>query len=374
MTVADFPGLVGFQLFNQDATAFLQGCPPGSIDLICVDPAYESLEKHRAHGTTTRLKHSSASSNNWFEIFKNERFPAWFEVAYRALAKNAHLYVYCDAETMFAIKPMGEAAGFKFWKPIVWDKKKIGMGYHYRARYEFVLFFEKGKRKLNNLGTPDVLDGLDEHSGVDVVGADRVRGLQCGCDKQGQTQKVISRSTWESEEDNLGSSISLSGSGPTGPTDSKISSASIGSPISAFILDANFARVSGGSPVQSAESSSPSRERSGTSILGPSGHSIDADSARLRQRSNSSKTDVCEKCGQRKRDAFPTEKPVKLAEVLIAQSSSPGDVVCDPFMGSGSTGEACFNLGRRFLGNDLSPASLACTRARLNALAKNRVA
>ncbi|WP_366944968.1 hypothetical protein, partial [uncultured Bradyrhizobium sp.] len=46
-------------------------------------------------------------------------------------------------------KPFGEQAGFKFWKPIVWDKVQIGMGYHYRCRYEFVLFFEKGKRRLN---------------------------------------------------------------------------------------------------------------------------------------------------------------------------------------------------------------------------------
>ena len=34
---------------------------------------------------------------------------------------------------------------------------KIGMGYHYRARYELILFFEKGKRKLNNLGIPDII-------------------------------------------------------------------------------------------------------------------------------------------------------------------------------------------------------------------------
>jgi len=34
----------------------------------------------------------------------------------------------------------------------------IGMGYHYRAKYEFILFFEKGKRKLNNLGVPDILE------------------------------------------------------------------------------------------------------------------------------------------------------------------------------------------------------------------------
>ncbi|NJN00861.1 MAG: ATP-binding cassette domain-containing protein [Aquincola sp.] len=30
-----------------------------------------------------------------------------------------------------------ERAGFRFWKPLVWDKRTIGMGYHYRARYEF---------------------------------------------------------------------------------------------------------------------------------------------------------------------------------------------------------------------------------------------
>ena len=59
---------------------------------------------------------------------------------------------------MFFIKPIAEKIGFKFWKPIVWDKVTIGMGYHYRARYEFILFFEKGKRRLSNLGTPDVLE------------------------------------------------------------------------------------------------------------------------------------------------------------------------------------------------------------------------
>ena len=53
---------------------------------------------------------------------------------------------------------MAEAAGFTFWKPLVWDKKTIGMGYHYRARYEFILFFEKGKRKLNHLGISDVIE------------------------------------------------------------------------------------------------------------------------------------------------------------------------------------------------------------------------
>ena len=71
---------------------------------------------------------------------------SFFDAAYRVLKKHAHLYVFCDSETMFVAKPLGEAAGFKFWKPLIWDKRTIGMGYHYRARYETILFFEKGKR------------------------------------------------------------------------------------------------------------------------------------------------------------------------------------------------------------------------------------
>jgi site-specific DNA-methyltransferase (adenine-specific) len=139
-----------FKIAQQDAIEFLSNLPDASVDCIVTDPAYESLEKHRSRGTTPRL-------TNWFEIFPNDRFVALFQQLYRVLKNDRHCYVICDQETMFLIKPIGEAAGFKFWKPIVWDKVSIGMGYHYRARCEFILFFEKGKRKLNNLAVPDVL-------------------------------------------------------------------------------------------------------------------------------------------------------------------------------------------------------------------------
>ncbi|MEO8707310.1 MAG: DNA methyltransferase, partial [Kofleriaceae bacterium] len=147
-----------FHLSKGDAVTWLRALPSESIDLVVTDPPYESLEKHRAIGTTTRLKHSKASSNEWFSIFPNTRFPELFAEVYRVLRRNTHFYLYCDPETMFVAKPLAEEAGFKFWKPIVWDKKSIGMGYHYRARYECILFFEKGKRKLNNLGIADILE------------------------------------------------------------------------------------------------------------------------------------------------------------------------------------------------------------------------
>jgi site-specific DNA-methyltransferase (adenine-specific) len=216
-----------YQLAQEDAVAWLNGLPADSVDLLITDPPYESLEKHRAIGTTTRLKHSQASSNDWFSIFPNERFPELFAAVYRVLKRHSHFYLFCDQETMFVAKPLAEAAGFRFWKPLVWDKRKIGMGYHYRARYEFILFFEKGKRGLNDLGIPDV--------------------IECP-------------------------------------------------------------RVFKG---------------------------------------------------------YPTEKPARVSEVLIQQSSERGDLVVDPFMGSGSVGVAALTHGRRFLGTDIADNSLRLTRERL---------
>jgi len=217
-----------FELSNLDAVRWLQDQPSESVDLMITDPAYESLEKHRAVGTTTRLKHSKASSNDWFRIFPNARFGELFAEVYRVLRRNTHFYLLCDAETMFVAKPEAERAGFKFWKPLVWDKRTIGMGYHYRARYEFILFFEKGKRRLNDLGISDVLA---------------------------------------------------------------------------------VPRVHGGSPA---------------------------------------------------------EKPVGVSEILIGQSSQPGETIADPFMGSGSVGVAALKAGRRFIGNDLNleAVRLAATRLR----------
>ena len=154
-----------FSLALADAVEWLRAQPAESIDLLLTDPAYESLEKHRAIGTTTRLKHSKSSSNDWFRVFPNARFGELFDEAYRALKPDRHFYLFCDAETMFVAKPEAERAGFKFWKPLVWDKRTIGMGYHYRARYEFVLFFEKGKRRLNNLGVADIISVPRVHRG-----------------------------------------------------------------------------------------------------------------------------------------------------------------------------------------------------------------
>lgn len=51
----------------------------------------------------------------------------------------------------------------------------------------------------------------------------------------------------------------------------------------------------------------------------------------------------------------PTEKPVDLLEFYINNSTNPGDIVLDPFAGSGSTRDAAVKLGRRFVGFEINP-------------------
>jgi site-specific DNA-methyltransferase (adenine-specific) len=68
----------------------------------------------------------------------------------------------------------------------------------------------------------------------------------------------------------------------------------------------------------------------------------------------------------------PTEKPWQLAAHFIRLHTRPGDLVLDPFMGAGSTGEACLRLGRRFIGIELDPHWHAVARTRFRRLAKTR--
>jgi DNA modification methylase len=49
----------------------------------------------------------------------------------------------------------------------------------------------------------------------------------------------------------------------------------------------------------------------------------------------------------------PTQKPVKLMKMIIADYTEKGDTILDPFMGSGTTGVACAELGRKFIGIEI---------------------
>ncbi len=62
----------------------------------------------------------------------------------------------------------------------------------------------------------------------------------------------------------------------------------------------------------------------------------------------------------------PTEKPVELMQYYIENSSKENDIVLDPFMGSGTTGVACVNTNRNFIGMELDDKYFEIAKARIN--------
>ena len=67
------------------------------------------------------------------------------------------------------------------------------------------------------------------------------------------------------------------------------------------------------------------------------------------------------------RTVHPTQKPVNLLGYLLKLLSNEGDVILDPFTGSGSTLVACHRLGRRGLGFEIEPEYYEMARSRLAA-------
>ncbi|WP_163460348.1 DNA-methyltransferase, partial [Escherichia coli] len=59
------------------------------------------------------------------------------------------------------------------------------------------------------------------------------------------------------------------------------------------------------------------------------------------------------------RKLHPTQKPEALIARVLLSSSKSGDVVLDPFFGSGTTGAVAKRLGRRFIGIERDPAYAA---------------
>ena len=67
----------------------------------------------------------------------------------------------------------------------------------------------------------------------------------------------------------------------------------------------------------------------------------------------------------RERLGYPTQKPLALLERIIRASSNPGDLVLDPFCGCGTAVHAAEQLGRRWVGVDVSAFSVGLMRGRI---------
>jgi len=68
----------------------------------------------------------------------------------------------------------------------------------------------------------------------------------------------------------------------------------------------------------------------------------------------------------------PTAKPIRLVRQLVRDFSDPGETVFDPFLGSGTTGVACVELGRSFIGCEIDPKYFAMAQERIGNAKRNK--
>ncbi len=69
--------------------------------------------------------------------------------------------------------------------------------------------------------------------------------------------------------------------------------------------------------------------------------------------------------GKCKQEFHETQKPVELIEKIIGHSTDEGMVVFDPFMGSGTTGIACKNMNRMFIGIEMIQTNFDIAKKRI---------
>lgn len=74
---------------------------------------------------------------------------------------------------------------------------------------------------------------------------------------------------------------------------------------------------------------------------------------------------------QQKDKVHPTQKPVPLLEYLVRTYTNEGETVLDNCMGSGSTGVACLNTGRRFIGIEKDPHYFQIAKERIDHAAES---
>jgi len=67
------------------------------------------------------------------------------------------------------------------------------------------------------------------------------------------------------------------------------------------------------------------------------------------------------------KDLHPWQQALEPFSRLVENCSSPGEVICDPFVGSGTTGVAALRAGRRFIGCDIDPRAVSTAVERLGA-------
>lgn len=293
------------QTYEADYLTFLSRLPAESVDLVLTDPAYESLTKWQGMGTTARMGlgragSASADPKKFFPTIPNSQLPTLLKEVYRVLKNERHAYIMCDFETLLVLLSvlLGEERSF--------------------------VPTRQGGRLCNPF--KPLIWSPDEEEGDPVEAMLEAASDWLACYTAAIRAGEVTDPAYPELARSLFELIASQWSNKGLP---------LGDPM---IWD----KICSGM---------------GYTYRSTHEYILMLWKGKKRRLNNLGTQDVFRfKRVPPHRAKVPTQKPVELFEVLVSQSTQPGETVLDMFMGAGTTAEACLKLGRYWLGCDLDPS------------------
>lgn len=313
-------GRYGHAAVNDDNFAWL---PAGSVDLVLTDPPFNIAQDTNFHTYEKNTIHSYRfDKDKGWDTYSDGDFIAllheWARNFARVLRPGGTFAVFCADEYVSHLMDALESAKLKNRRVITWRKPNavpINRQTMMMSACEYVVMGVKGSHATFNSDViPDTIDGAVV---AEFLIADKVAN-------------VVEATVHQALAD-LAARSSIAN-----PVDLKAT------------LEAAL-ETSKAEAVRRVQRMFVPNDSGGTHIRGCVPNIITETS----------------KGGKR---LHPTEKPVSILAYLTALFSRPGDVVLDPFGGSGSTGEAALRMGRRVIVVEQDPAFFASLEARLDAI------
>lgn len=295
----------------------LASFPPSSIDLISIDPPFNTDRNHEALNPRNGRRGSFPDRHDGLDGYLSFLRPRMAELC-RVLRPGGSFFCHCDWHAGHYIKVMlDELLGHgAFRNEIVWNYGGSGRGAkavsgQFARNHDVILFYAKdGPNRVFNRPRAERVYTVEEA---------RRRGLRR--DEDGRWFKTAPRGDYTDE-----SVARLEAEG-------RIHRTSSGGVRVKYFLEERDGRVIEEVLVGDVWTDIPDAMHMGAERVG-----------------------------------WPTQKPLALAERIIAAASNPGDLVLDAFCGSGTTLVAAARLGRRWIGIDASPEACAIARERLAAV------
>ncbi|MGC5327017.1 DNA-methyltransferase [Brevibacillus sp. SYSU BS000544] len=119
----------------------------GSCSLVIADPPYNLGFAGTKH-TKTKQTRFKTLVNDTLSPQEYRRFTfSWLKEAYRILKPGCPIYIFIDWRMYPYLYLWVQKVGFIIKNCVVWDKERMGMGYHYRYSHEFIIYGVKPSAK-----------------------------------------------------------------------------------------------------------------------------------------------------------------------------------------------------------------------------------